>query len=270
MMLRSTHHALLFVLLAVPLHVHVAVAAAATDTNSINRQARQEGKRYLKKLTPDEPTVGLPYKDLVENNDNESSSTSIIHDRHSPALPNRQPYDVMPEEVETLTFTPSGGGGGGASGGEDSSLGLPFLLVIGGSVFLVLTGVIVAARKMREKKDEHDEDVGGEAGSTDNANANADDHDIEAMEYADATKDGAVSKSGKPAMDFSSIMPPEVDVEEESDSDASTHLVDSSMDTTNTTANAAANGGEDVPSPLLGDDDEAFHEEDDNALMLTV
>ena len=136
------------------------------------------------------PTVGLPYTEKVEKEDSDRHST--LQDRHGPTLPDRVPHDV---DSTTITFKPTGGGGPDPAATVDPSLGLPFLVVIGGGTLFVLTAVIVAAKKMRNNEDDEDEEDEDE----DNA-----DGDIEA---ADAAKDHG-------AMDFSSIVPGN-DVEEE-------------------------------------------------------
>jgi len=136
------------------------------------------------------PTVGLPYTEKVEKEDYDRHST--LQDRHGPTLPDRVPHDV---DSTTITFKPTGGGGPDPAATVDPSLGLPFLVVIGGGTLFVLTAVIVAAKKMRNNEDDEDEEDEDE----DNA-----DGDIEA---ADAAKDHG-------AMDFSSIVPGN-DVEEE-------------------------------------------------------
>ena len=225
------------------------------------------------------PSLGLPYTDIVggENEDENTSNNSnnIIKDsainvRHSPALPDRQPYDIDPR---IITITPTGTGRTSGAGGDDSSLGLPYILVIGGSVFLVLTGVIVAARRMRDNDDDEDDDEDDESSNGEN-----NEDDLEAMENADAAaKDGAAAaggskkQGGPPAMDFTSIVVEEEDMADVSD--GSTHMVDTSMDTTTSAVDTVA-GGDDCnneagPSSLLGNDGEDAHDESDNAMMLT-
>mmetsp|Transcript_2700 Transcript_2700/g.5785 ORF Transcript_2700/g.5785 Transcript_2700/m.5785 type:complete len:264 (+) Transcript_2700:148-939(+) len=257
-----TRHALLAAFLAV-----VAAAAAASTVHARTNTALRLRQRSLQQQ---EPSLGLPYTDGVggENSEDEKTSDdndnilkdSAINDRHSPVLPDRQPYDVDPQ---IITIKPTGTGTTSGAGGEDSSLGLPYILVIGGSVFLVLTGVIVAARRMRDNNDENEDDEDDE-GSNDENNES----DLEAMENADAAKDGAAAtgggkkQGGPPAMDFTSIV---VEEEEMADvGEGSNHMVDTSMDTT------AADTDEARPSGLLGNDGEDSNDESDNAMMLTV
>ena len=235
-----------------------------------------------------QPSVGLPYVDDLEEDEtaddgkNNAQSTTIT-DRHSPSLPNREPYDVQPEIV---SLSPTGRTGTSGADDGDSSLGLPFMIVIGASAFLVLTGVILAARKFRNKDDADDEDEEDISSDKEDNDGN---NDLEAMENANVTKGAAAAANsgkqgrGKPAMDFTSIIAEE---EKNHIGDVSTHMVDSSMDTTSTTtaaaitaatmASANADGGDGsigddaVPPGLLGDDGEGAHDENDNVMMLTI
>ena len=191
------------------------------------------------------PTVGLPYTELVEPST--SSDDSSPQDRHSPVLPDRVPHD--PEPPKIIKLVPGGNETSSGEGSNDPSLGLPFIVVIGGGTLFALTAVIVAAKKMRsDDEDEEDED--------DDEDINDDD-----VEAADVAKEG--SAVTKPAMDFSSIVPGNDDA-----SQVVTEVVDSSIDDSSDTDGDDYNNV--APAPLLaGNGDEANEEKDDNALLLT-